>query len=121
MNFCFQTLRQSRRLEGLSGCPLECLEVYRPICGSDGEIYANHCRLRQKNCGLQKTDRVYEVPSTLCVSKPRCPKNCLPIPDPVCSSNGKIYLNQCQMLAQNCGKNVVRVSTEFCTSKAKDE
>ncbi|KAG8171083.1 hypothetical protein JTE90_016041, partial [Oedothorax gibbosus] len=38
-----------------------------------------------------------------CARVPRCPEVCLPIYDPVCGSDGQLYINHCRMLQQNCG------------------
>lgn len=115
MKHCYATARQGRRI-GDGSCPNECIHSYHPVCGSDGKIYASSCALQMENCikKEQKEDKVYQVPLSLCVRSSRCPAVCLPIPDPVCGSDKKVYINECSMIQKNCGKKVSRMPVEFC-------
>ncbi|XP_068753239.1 tomoregulin-1-like [Montipora capricornis] len=36
-------------------CSNSCVEIYRPVCGSDGRSYFNKCFLRKTSCRLQKS------------------------------------------------------------------
>ncbi|GFW39060.1 kazal-like domain-containing protein [Trichonephila clavipes] len=54
-----------------------------------------------------------------CVFIPKCPEVCLPFHDPVCGSDGRIYINLCRMLQDNCGKDVKKMPSSFCVSAAQ--
>ncbi len=60
-------LSQSSEERTLETCPKSCLELYKPVCGSDKQIYLNECYLKQKNC---KND-VKLVPMNHCAVTPR--------------------------------------------------
>lgn len=41
----------SRKIESRQDhCPDNCLELYKPVCGSDGQVYLNECYLKMQNC-----------------------------------------------------------------------
>lgn len=50
-----------------------------------------------------------------CIESPDCPQQCLFIQDPVCGSDKKVYLNECQMKKKNCGRKVKKISLVECT------
>jgi len=112
--YCFGKNRQGRKFET---CRETCLELYKPVCGSDKQIYLNECHLRQKNCG----NDVKLVPMNHCVVTPSCPEYCIPLYDPVCGSDGKVYLNHCKMLFETCKSNVKRMSLRFCVGENEEK
>ncbi|UYV68646.1 hypothetical protein LAZ67_6000321 [Cordylochernes scorpioides] len=84
-------------------CPSSCQEVYQPVCGSDGRVYVNECFLRQEGCKSRGGQlRAVDMHNCAEPASP-CPEVCVALYDPVCGSDGKLYLNLCRMLQENCG------------------
>ncbi|KAH9424278.1 hypothetical protein DERP_004460 [Dermatophagoides pteronyssinus] len=112
--FCLgNNARKSRQ----DHCPDNCLELYKPVCGSDGQVYLNECYLKMQNCdnGIEKVDM------NECATASKCPAYCIPIYDPVCGSNKKIYLNQCMMLKENCNATIKNMPLQFCVGDDVDK
>ena len=42
----------------LEECPEMCIEVYQPVCGSNGKTYGNKCKLGVDQCKVDKNLRV---------------------------------------------------------------
>lgn len=47
--------------------------------------------------------------------------SCIPIYDPVCGSNRKVYLNQCTMQKENCKSPVKKMPLQFCVGDNVDK
>ncbi|XP_023209934.1 four-domain proteases inhibitor-like [Centruroides sculpturatus] len=110
LKYCFARAREFRSFDP---CPSKCLDVYKPVCGSNGIVYLNECYLRKHTCGQD----VEMVKISQCVLVRKCPQVCVALYDPVCGSDGKMYLNHCRMLKDNCGKEIKRMSRKFCSKK----
>ncbi|XP_067040856.1 uncharacterized protein [Acropora muricata] len=35
-------------------CNISCVEIYRPVCGTDGETHSNECKMKARACEKQK-------------------------------------------------------------------
>ncbi|EEY59559.1 protease inhibitor Epi10 [Phytophthora infestans T30-4] len=101
-------------------CSFGCLDVYKPVCGSNGETYSNSCYLRLASC--KSNNGITEAGDGECASTPAssatpspvtsstgstsgtvgCPDMCLDVYDPVSDENGKEYSNQCYMEMAKC-------------------
>lgn len=66
-----------------------CIEVYEPVCGSNGQTYSNSCHAGRAGVEIASQGECQGQAS--CV----CPMNYAP----VCGSNGQTYSNSC---AANC-------------------
>lgn len=104
-------------------CTLECPDISAPVCGSDGETYANTCALESKNCELeteilvshdgQCLKDIFENPTQ------ECPLVCPAIDAPVCGSDGETYSNECTLKFKAC-KELSKLTTAHIGMCLKD-
>ncbi|XP_077510418.1 uncharacterized protein LOC144121209 [Amblyomma americanum] len=87
-------------------CPDKCLDIYDPVCGKDGRFYPNLCIMQRRNCGKVVGTQTLAV----CIASARearkldsCPQDCSELYEPVCGSNGEVYLNECFFKKETCG------------------
>ncbi|XP_037513876.1 uncharacterized protein LOC119390345 [Rhipicephalus sanguineus] len=87
-------------------CPDKCLDIYDPVCGKDGRFYPNLCIMQRRNCGKVIGTQTLAV----CIASARearklhsCPQDCSELYEPVCGSNGEVYLNECFFKKETCG------------------
>ncbi|XP_074600211.1 uncharacterized protein LOC141854438 isoform X2 [Brevipalpus obovatus] len=96
-------------------CPEECLPNDDPVCGTDGNTYANDCELRLASC---RSKQYISIASKgicdLCINVHCqygshcedgvcvCPKECPTINRPVCSTHGVTYVNECYLRLDGC-------------------
>uniref|UniRef100_A0A8C9T420 Agrin n=1 Tax=Scleropages formosus TaxID=113540 RepID=A0A8C9T420_SCLFO len=104
--------------------PIECDGAYKPLCGKDGNTYANDCERQRAECIAKAhipvkhqgpCDMLAPSPCRgqrcdwggVCVVKDggpvcECLDTCPSQRDPVCGSDGQTYGSQCQMKAMAC-------------------
>jgi len=52
----------------LAGCPEFCVEIYQPVCGTDGQTYGNTCKLQAASC--QSSTSISAAYEGACVACP---------------------------------------------------
>nr|A0A3G5BID2.1 RecName: Full=U-Kazal-Dg21.2; Flags: Precursor [Dolopus genitalis]AYV99542.1 venom polypeptide [Dolopus genitalis] len=97
-------------------CPEVCPLLYKPVCGSYGDIkkiFPNECELKRANCKFgeawEKINmdicRNISFKSELIDPKKKCLKPCNLNWDPICAFDGEKYFtfgNRCDMEIQTC-------------------
>ncbi|XP_035210218.1 agrin-like, partial [Stegodyphus dumicola] len=96
-------------------CPQKCVKVEAKVCGNDGVTYQNECELRVSACNKKQYIIVASKgPCDQCLNvhckygarcedgRCVCPTDCPEIYEPVCSSDGATYANDCEMRRAAC-------------------
>ncbi|CAG0896562.1 unnamed protein product [Cyprideis torosa] len=106
-------------------CNRACPRDYNPVCGTDGQDYANICLLNEERCVNNKPELFARFSGT-CDSPPDPPlpedidnfclnPSCMTDPDPVCGSDGVTYRNTCYFAMAYCkDRNLEFVSNGEC-------
>ncbi|XP_042881213.1 ovoinhibitor-like isoform X2 [Penaeus japonicus] len=94
-------------------CRDTCQLGFRPVCGTDGKVYPNECKLRVASCHdpriQKKNDGVCEKDCSIA-----CPDDV----EPVCGSNGVTYRNSCFYSVARClDPAVTKVANAPCANQ----
>lgn len=111
--FCLNRLYRTK-------CPVDCgKEKQKPVCGSDGQLYASRCELDKMTCGfpLTRFEKITEVPLKKCFKKI---SNCMKMKCPqevrhVCGNDGVTYKNICELQEATCRAGVQLAHAGPCT------
>jgi len=116
-------------------CPMDCSgERQKPVCGSDGQLYASRCEMEKMTCGfpLTRLEKITEVPLKKCLKKiETCMRmNCSGEVRLVCGNDGVTYKNVCELQEATCRAGVQLAhegpcmefhETSDCTSECSEE
>ncbi|XP_031566740.1 agrin-like [Actinia tenebrosa] len=98
-------------------CASECQLSYNFVCGTNGKTYLSVCALQLESCTTNQNITVAHdgvcdnvacgskscPPFSVCLSDQcTCPLYCPPSNITVCGSNGKTYLNECNLRKEAC-------------------
>ncbi|CAI5766863.1 ovomucoid-like [Podarcis lilfordi] len=104
------TLDCSQHLQATGNGPISCTRIYFPVCGTDGNTYANECELCRHNQEKNKLvgkKHVGECPKMDC-SEFRQAKGlmlCSKMAKPVCGTDDNTYVSKCDLCRQNLESN----------------
>nr|XP_047136367.1 thrombin inhibitor rhodniin-like [Hydra vulgaris] len=97
-------VRSGKCLKNDFKCLNQCGRMMKPVCGSDGKVYANECLMIMKNCEKNKTVSTtlknnMNNDKDLCKDcKWSCPQNVTI----VCGSDNMTYDNECELNKHAC-------------------
>ncbi|XP_066956646.1 uncharacterized protein [Macrobrachium rosenbergii] len=99
-------------------CEDNCTPGFRPVCGTDNQVYGNDCLLRVAIC---KNPRLGKLNDGVCTGfrNPECSaQNCERIANPVCGSDGRTYENMCVLRNRACVDNsLLRLHDGPCSAQ----
>ncbi|KAJ0405257.1 hypothetical protein P43SY_006942 [Pythium insidiosum] len=79
-----------------------CLDVFDPVCGTDGRTYPSACVLERVRCSTGTELAVASIGECPPRTDECLPPPCAPIYAPVCASNGETFGNPCVFSYAQC-------------------
>ncbi|XP_045618359.1 ovoinhibitor isoform X2 [Procambarus clarkii] len=98
-------------------CPDTCNPGFRPVCGSDGQVYGSECKLNLARC---KNSNPSLVKKNDGVCTKDCSIVCYEDDEPVCGSNKVTYINDCFLAVARCkDRSISKVSNGACNTTVR--
>lgn len=79
-------------------CPESCVDIWAPVCGTDGETYSSCCALKMANCKSETRIGLKKIGYCRKACPNFCPEHYLP----TCCTNGEVFANECEMRLAGC-------------------
>ena len=99
-----------------------CTRIYDPVCGADGETYANDCMRKLSFCEGNSDAESMIFKGTCADFQTKCRHKlgkCSKVYKPICGSDGVTYGNNCMLNLKNCDLEILIENSLKITKKHK--